>query len=314
MSGMEATLSSDAIESLFRRQLETWNTARRNYEALGEVKVKSLKVGKANFKVQYNPARITSSSAKVDKTSIGQRACFLCEKNRPTEQEGIRWRDYTVIVNPYPIFPRHLTIPTNTHTAQRIISRIGDMMSLAFELKEFIIFYNGPKCGASAPDHLHFQAGIKGVMTYDTDLANADMEFVKGAAEANLSVATGLGRVAYLINTKSIEAGKRLFNDVYECLPKVGEDEPMLNVLCWWNENDGWTIAMFPRRKHRPDRYYAEGDERWLISPASVDLGGVFITPLEQDFQRISATDIQEILNEVCITEKDAKELINDIR
>lgn len=310
---MGETLSSEKIESLFQHQLKEWATARDNYAALSSVKEKNFVVGNAHYKVQYNPARIVSSAAKVDKASLQKRQCFLCEENRPAEQTGIKWRDYTVILNPFPIFNRHLTIPANTHTVQRIISRIGDMMSLAFELKDFVIFYNGPKCGASAPDHMHFQAGLKGLMPYPSNVKNAVLSEVKTLRDARLSVAKGVGRVAYLIQSESVEAGEILFDELYDKLPvPAGEYEPMLNVLCWWTEGEGWTVAVFPRRKHRPDCYYAEGDAAYLISPASVDMGGVFITPLEKDFNRVSGDIVQQILDEVCLTEEDAEKLVND--
>lgn len=307
------TLSSEAINMLFQHQLKVWDMAHKNYVALSNVKEKNFVVGNAHYKVQFNPARIVSSAAKVDRESLQKRACFLCEANRPKEQEGIRWRDYTIILNPFPIFPRHLTIPTNTHTAQRIVSRIGDMMALAFEIKDYVIFYNGPKCGASAPDHMHFQAGQKGLMPYPSDLKYANVIDVKDIAGATLRVAKDLGRVAYLIQSTKIEAGVKLFNELYSKLPvPENEDEPMLNILCWWTDEDCWTMSIFPRKKHRPDCYYAEGEANCLISPASVDMGGVFITPLEKDFDKISGETIQKILNEVCLSEKTAEKLVND--
>ena len=312
---MEDTLSPELIENLFQHQLEEWGVARNNYSALSEVKEKNFVVGNAHYKVQFNPARIVSSAAKVDKASLQKRPCFLCEANRPAEQKGIKWRGYTVILNPFPIFRRHLTIPTNTHTVQRIISRIGDMMSLAFELKNFIIFYNGPKCGASAPDHMHFQAGLKGLMPYPDDVRNAELTAIKTMPDAKLSVAKGVGRATYLIQAETIESGRMLFDELYAKLPVPADEyEPMLNVLCWWTEDEGWTIAVFPRRKHRPDCYYAEGDANFLISPASVDMGGVFITPLEKDFNRVSGETIQKMLDEVCLSEEDAERLVNDFR
>lgn len=309
-----AEFTSKDVEGLFERQFEVWETAKNNFEALKGVKVKALKVGNATFNVQFNPGRIVSSAAKVDAKSLKERKCFLCEANRPAVQEGLTWGNYTVLINPFPIFPRHLTIPCNDHTDQRIEGRIGDMMSLAAALPEYILFYNGPKCGASAPDHMHFQAGNKGFMTFDADLANGDKELVKSIDGAKLEYVKGLGRVALVIEAEKTEAGEKLFNEVYAALPqKEDETEPMLNILCW-ADGEKILIAVFPRKQHRPTCYSAEGDDNILISPASVDMGGVFITPLEKDFVKLISEHVQMILDEVCFSESDAEKLINTIK
>lgn len=309
-----AVFTSKDVENLFQRQFEVWETAKNNFEALKGVKVKTLKVGNATFNVQFNPGRIVSSAAKVDAKSLKERKCFLCEANRPAVQEGLAWEDYTVLINPFPIFPRHLTIPCNAHTDQLISGRIGDMMSIATLLPEYILFYNGPKCGASAPDHMHFQAGNKGFMTYDADLAKGDATLVKEIEGAKLEYVKGLGRVSMVITATNKEAGEALFNDLFAALPqKEGETEPMLNILCW-ADGDKWVIAVFPRKQHRPTCYSAEGDANILISPASVDMGGVFITPLEKDFEKITAEDVQMILDEVCFSEGDAEKLITTLK
>ena len=309
-----AVFTSKDVESLFQRQFEVWETAKNNFDALKGVKVKTLKVGNATFNVQFNPGRIVSSAAKVDAKSLMERKCFLCEANRPAVQECLAWENYTVLINPFPIFPRHLTIPCNDHTDQLISGRIGDMMSLAALLPEYILFYNGPKCGASAPDHMHFQAGNKGFMTFDADIAKGEKTLVKEAEGAKLEYVKGLGRVALVITADKKEAGEALFNEVFAALPqKEEETEPMLNILCW-AEGEKWVIAVFPRKQHRPSCYSAEGDANILISPASVDMGGVFITPLEKDFDKITAEDVQMILDEVCFGEEDAEKLIATLK
>ena len=309
-----AAFTSKDIENLFQRQFEVWETAKNNFEALKGVKVKALKVGNATFNVQFNPGRIVSSAAKVDAKSLAERKCFLCAANRPAVQEGLAWENYTVLINPFPIFPRHLTIPCNDHTDQLISGRIGDMMSIAALLPEYILFYNGPKCGASAPDHMHFQAGNKGFMTFDTDLAKGETTLVKEVEGGKVEYVKGLGRVAFVVTASKKEAGEALFNELFAALPqKAEETEAMLNVLCWV-EGDEWKIGVFPRKQHRPSCYSAEGDANILISPASVDMGGVFITPLEKDFEKITAEDVQMILDEVCFSEADAEQLITTLK
>ena len=270
----------EEINQLFDEQLSNWELARENYKSLGQVKVKTLIAADGQeYKVQFNPARIVSSAAKVDARSIRERKCFLCAENRPPEQKGISFNDrYTILVNPYPIFPRHLTIPAIEHTPQRIASRFGDMLDLARQLDDFTIFYNGPKCGASAPDHFHFQAGNKGFLPIENDRNKHN---------------------AICIESGNKEEIIERFQRIEDSLPlQAGDLEPMMNILVWY-ENARWMVCIFPRKKHRPACYNAEGEANLLISPASVDLGGVFITPLEKDFRKITANDIIRILDEI---------------
>lgn len=307
-------ITGETVLSFIESQLKVWDTAKNNFEALKNVKIKEFKVNNASVKVQFNPARIVSSSAKVDAKSLKERKCFLCEENRPAVQEGLAWNGYTVLVNPFPIFPKHLTIPSNAHIDQRIAGRIGDMMRLAQVLEGFTLFYNGPKCGASAPDHMHFQAGNRGFMPIEDDIANAKSEVVEKIGNAEMCILTELSHPCFLIRTKSVEEGERMFDDLYGKLDiPEGEPEPMLNVLCWCDGGQ-WNIVVFPRKKHRPSCYFAEGEENILLSPASVDMGGVFITPLEKDFNKISIDDICKILDEVCLNEQELRAIAEKLK
>ncbi|MDR1526208.1 MAG: DUF4922 domain-containing protein [Dysgonamonadaceae bacterium] len=269
----------DKVNQLFKDQFIHWELARKNYKALEQVKTKTLDVNGYRYKVQFNPARILSSAAKVDSQSISVRPCFLCNDHRPPEQKGILFKEqYTILINPYPIFPRHLTVPAGEHTPQRIASRFGDMLDLSQQLDDYIVFYNGPKCGASAPDHFHFQAGNKGFLPIENERNWPN---------------------AIRIESENKQEMLDRFQQHYNALPLQPDDvEPMLNILTGY-ECGKWMTHLFPRKKHRPACYSAEGDANLLISPASVDMGGVFITPREKDFQKITAEDIAEILNEV---------------
>lgn len=306
---------SEQVEKLIEQQLVMWQTPRDNYAALQNVEVKEFKVKRSTIKVQFNPARIVSSAAKVDNKSLKERKCFLCAANRPEVQEGIAWgENYTILINPFPIFPKHLTIPCNDHTDQRILARIGDMMAIAKDLPGFTLFYNGPKCGASAPDHMHFQAGNRGFLGFETDYLAADKKEVISNAGATLSLLSGLANAAFLIEAVEIDAATELFVTLYNALEiPEGEEEPMLNILCW-SEEGKWKVAVFPRRKHRPACYSAEGDANILISPASVDMGGVFITPLEKDFKKITADDLEQILDEVCLDQSGVEKILNNLK
>ena len=271
---------NEEVVQLFQQQLIGWELAKNNYQALQQAKVKTFDVGGYRYLVQFNPARMVSSSAKVDAQSIRERKCFLCAENRPAEQKGIIFDGrYEILVNPYPIFPRHLTIPSLDHTPQQIISRFGDMLDLAQQLDNYIILYNGPKCGASAPDHFHFQAGNKGFLPIENDRN---------------------WRHNLRIESENKQDILMRFLQIYDTLPLQPDDtEPMMNILTWY-KNGAWTTCIFPRKKHRPDCYFAEGDANMIISPASVDMGGMLITPLEKDFEKITAEDIAGILDEVC--------------
>lgn len=300
----------DEIEQLFLKQLSVWELAKNNYEALNHLKVKELNVNNCAFIVQYNPARIISSGAKVDAESIEKRKCFLCEENLPKEQMKIVFKGkYSIMVNPFPIFTKHFTISENSHVPQAISSRFGDMFDLAKIMNEYVIFYNGPKCGASAPDHAHFQAGSKGFLPLEENWR----KHISKEINENLFV------VNYGFYTLFIETDKKrktisLFEKIYNKLEvKNGDSEPMMNILTWY-ENKKWIIAVVPRSKHRPDCFFADGERNFLVSPASVDLGGVFITPLEKDFERISEKNIEEILNEVCFTKKNFKKIIEKLQ
>ncbi len=298
-------IAKSEIDRLFTQQLEQWTQARDNYRALEHVEQKSVCVNGLDVVVQFNPARIVSSGAKVDAKTIQTRKCFLCEQNRPEVQWGIDFksaagRTYQVLLNPFPIFPRHLTIPDASHTDQRIDGRVADMLELAAELDDFVLFYNGPKCGASAPDHMHFQAGNKGFLPLEMRFPELPRRDFLVTASTRLSLLETLLPGCFVIETKSAEEAVHYFEELYRhLLVREGETEPMMNLLCW--VSDGWyRLLVLTRRQHRPSCYFAEGEENILLSPASVDLGGVFITPLPKDFEKITAADLEKILFEVC--------------
>lgn len=306
---------NQTVNNLLTRQLASWETAHNNYAALSGVQVKELNVNGIPYKVQFNPARIVSSGAKVDARSIKERKCFLCPANLPPEQEGIPFGGhYLILVNPFPIFPRHLTISEEAHVDQRIASRFGDMLDLARQLTDYTIFYNGPRCGASAPDHAHFQAGNKGFMPIEQDWRRQIAGKIADYGQATLCYLNDAPRATLVIESPERETAVRLFDIVYRSLDvKPGEEEPMMNVLTLF-ENGKWIVFIFPRAKHRPACYTAEGEDNLLSSPASVDLGGVFITPVEKDFRKITAEDVAQILSEVCLSPTDFHRIRQRIR
>ena len=310
-------INSEIVRELFEEQFASWEQAGNNYKALDGVLAKEIQVDGFPFKVQFNPARIVSSAAKVDAKSIQERKCFLCKENRPAVQKGIdflyKGKDhYTVLINPFPIFSRHLTIPMECHQDQLINGRFDAMLELARQLPDYTIFYNGPKCGASAPDHFHFQAGIKGFMPIES--APLKMKVFYHSPKTTLSRLTSVMNGVIVLESSSVEDAAQVFDKIYSSLKvKEGESEPMMNILCWY-DNGSWAVIIYLRSKHRPECFFQEGEKNILISPASVDLGGVFITPLEKDFTKITAGDISSILSEILISNEEFEDTIEKIK
>ncbi|TKG97354.1 DUF4922 domain-containing protein [Puteibacter caeruleilacunae] len=304
-----ATLSQKA-RMLIQQQVSSWDLAKTNYEGLKRVKVRNVEFDNCSIRVQFNPERIRSSAAKVDAKSIQERACFLCARNLPKEQKGILYDDqYLILVNPFPIFNEHLTIPDILHADQDISCRLKDMLLLARELDDFVVFYNGPRCGASAPDHFHFQAGIKGFMPIEEELVNLEeKDLVLPKEGCGIYMTDNYLRKVITVVGEDIEMIAAWMREVIGMLYFLNEDrmEPMMNILCSY-DNGEWRVHFFPRRQHRPKQYFDQGEKQILISPASVDFGGVFITPREEDFVKIKASDIEDIFEQVTLSDEDWK-------
>ncbi len=314
-------LSSESLERLFTEQLISWDVARNNYKSLEKVSVKELYIDGFLYRVQFNPARIVSSSAKVDNASIQARRCFLCGENRPLVQKGLTYThssrpsdEFVVLINPFPIFPRHLTIPSAEHKDQLIEGNVELMCALARELPDYTVFYNGPKCGASAPDHFHFQAGSRGFLPLELWYGKVRRELVSQIGNSIIwRVLEGLYGTLQVESDSPDFISSVITGLISQADFSAGDSEPMLNLLCWYRD-ERWTLHIFIRKKHRPDCYYTPGDENILISPAAVDLGGTFITPLEKDFRKISENDIRSILQQVCISEVELSDIANKLK
>lgn len=309
-------ITSHDADALISSQIAEWPQAAGNFEALKNVKVKDLDVDGMHIKVQFNPARIVSSSAKVDAKSLKERKCFLCAANRPAVQRGIEWGPdgkYIVLINPFPIFPRHLTIPDQSHVDQLVVDRVEDMMDLAHDLDEYTVFYNGPKCGASAPDHMHFQAGNSDFLTIAEALENAELKTLATDGDATLALVDTLPLNVFVIDAADHKAGARLFRRLYDAIPvPEGEKEPMMNLLCYATPA-GERLVVIPRKRHRPSFYGTEGEGCMLMSPASVDMGGVFITPRPEDYERVDADLIRRIFDELCLSNDEINEIASRI-
>jgi ATP adenylyltransferase/5',5'''-P-1,P-4-tetraphosphate phosphorylase II len=307
---------SNQARELIRQQIGEWDLAAKNYSSLKNVKVKTFDFGNYHIDIQFNSERILSSSAKVDAQSIEARPCFLCQKNLPLQQRWLSFDNkFIVLVNPFPIFPQHLTIPFISHTDQRIFGNFGSMLELASNLDDFVIFYNGPQCGASAPDHLHFQAGNKGFLPIEDDFTNKIFCCeVRRIRSVTISYWPDYQRKIITLNGNDKVDLIDCFNQIYSQLQVLqpNEVEPMLNILASF-KNGEWIIHIFPRTLHRPAQYFEKGAKQIVLSPAAVDLGGVLITPRKEDFDKITKGDVIDIFKQVCLEHSIIMKLINEL-
>ena len=291
---------NDKVKQLFDSQLIHWPLAQNNYAGLKTVRQKSISFEGFDLIVQFNPARIVSSGAKVDGKSIAERKCFLCEANRPAEQEAVLFKQYSILVNPFPIFPEHFTIVHQRHIPQQIKPFFGDFLQLAKEMSDYVLFYNGPACGASAPDHLHFQAGTKDFLPLIKDYhalktKNALCFYKNNSCEVFRF--DNYLRTVICIESSDEFAINDYFIGLYDTLQGTQLNEPMMNIVCDYDQGK-WYTFIFPRETFRPWQYSAEVPEKLLVSPATVEMSGVFITPIESHFDKINKEDICSILTQ----------------
>ena len=317
LQGKQELMSDSPLLRFFNRQLEKWDDARRRYQDLRNIKTRELAVGAASVLVQWNPARIVSTGASIDKDTLAGRPCFLCEHNRPKEQvKKVVDNQYCLLVNPYPILPIHFTIPSIKHKPQLIHDAYGEIHKLLEEYPEMLVFYNGPKCGASAPDHAHFQAGTSGQLPLQhawQRLSRNLTTIVRLNDDETISLINEYHCPALLIRSRSQYGDEQLFRRLYEALPqREDETEPMMNIISW-RHDDEYLSVIFPRRKHRPDCYYAEGNDQYIISPGALDMAGLIITPRQEDFERLSPEKALGILNEVSLTKDELQQVIDKL-
>ncbi len=301
--------------SLLEDQKKKWPLLAEGYQALSLVKVREIHCAGFSTKVQWNSKRMVSTAAKVDAASIGARKCFLCLENLPQEQQGVLYgNDFIVLCNPAPIFSRHYTISHVRHVPQAIEGFIGTFLMLARDLGgRFTVFYNGPKCGASAPDHFHFQASPSGAIPVESESNEAGRRMLMRKFEkVSGFMLLNYGRGVLLFESSDADELEKCMTELFRSMRKIFSttEEPMVNILCSFQDN-AWRVIVFPRSKHRPAAYFREGDAKVLISPASVDIGGLIITPVEKDFQKVDATTIEDIFREVSVDTHILKKIID---
>ena len=315
LQGKADIMEDSSISRFFNRQLEMWEDARHRFRDLKHVEVRQLS---DQLKVQFNPARIVSTGAKIDKHTLGERPCFLCERNRPKEQMTKQIDDhFQLLVNPFPILPVHFTIPATKHQPQSIYRHYGEMHRLLSLHSELMVFYNGPKCGASAPDHLHFQAGTSGVLPLQTNwqrLSRNLTDVISLTDEEKISVLSDFLVPAFVIISKSEDSDEELFHRLYRSMPMRGdESEPMMNIIAW-RKGDEFISVVIPREKHRPDAYFAEGEAQMMVSPGALDMAGLIITPREEDFSKINLDKATALLCECGISAEKMEAVVSNLK
>ena len=318
LQGKQELMNDSPLLRFFNRQLEKWGDARRRYYDLRNVQTRELVVGASSFHVQWNPARMVSTGASIDKKVIDKRPCFLCENNRPKEQfKKPIDSQYDLLVNPYPILPIHFTIPNVKHVPQLIHEAYGEIHKLLEEYPELMVFYNGPKCGASAPDHAHFQAGTSGTLPLQKSWKRLSHHLTKIVSlndDEDISLIEEYPCPAMLIRSRSQYGDEQLFRRLYEAMPQHDDEvEPMMNIVSW-RYRDEYLSVIFLRSKHRPDCYYAEGDEQYIISPGALDMAGLFITPRHEDFERLTPECALSILAEVSLSKDELEQVIGKLK
>ena len=306
-------LSQSSLMRFFYRQLQTWDDVRRRYRDLEAVETRELVADDFALVAQWNPARIRSTGAKIDAKSIAERPCFLCAENRPKEQmHRVVDGNYELLVNPFPILPVHFTLPTLKHKPQRILPMYGEVLRLARRNADLTILYNGPYCGASAPDHAHLQVVNSGILPLQSSwqrLSRDLVEVVRQGDDEGIWHVADYPAAAFVIRSHAIELGEQLFKRLYDSLPlAAGHAEPMLNIIAW-RQGDDLLSVVLPRRKHRPDCY-----GECMISPGAVDMGGLLITPREEDFRQLTPGLALDILHEVSLSPEQARQVISRLQ
>ncbi|MDD5534129.1 MAG: DUF4922 domain-containing protein [Syntrophales bacterium] len=310
----EPALSS-LCRDLLAEQQASWSHLRQGYEALKAADIRDVSCPGYTLKVQWNPQRIVSTAARIDPASLRARPCFLCRENLPEAQRGILYRkEYIVLCNPAPIFARHYTISHVRHRPQRIEPAIAAFLTLMLDLSpQFTVLYNGPRSGASAPDHQHFQAAPAGTLPVESDIhAAGKLQLLKTAEGVEVFRGVGLGRAILVLKGMRQDLVASVLLKVIAAMRAVFQiiDEPMMNLLGIYQEGH-WMILIFPRAKHRPEVYDLEGEAQILITPASVEMGGIFITPVEKDFRALDAGLVQRIFHDVSVAEETASRLVD---
>lgn len=303
----------DEISKFIQDQLSVWTLAASNFRSLKSAQTREMEVGGLKVRIQHNPCRISSTTADVSPEVIAARKCFLCVENRPKEQfhlkfEGRKRRSYNIQVNPYPIFPSHLVIARDIHTPQSIWHYFVDMMDLARKYPDFLVFYNGPHSGASAPDHMHFQACPKDMMPLQVavdEFLSKEETPLTTLQDARLYHFPGFCRGVYALAAKTPKSLAKLFYLLADSAPMVdGEDEPRLNMFAYCGGGEYRCIVVLRSQSHS-HHYFSEGEDHLTMAPGAADMAGVLVCPCREDFDKLTPELLSEMIAEVTLSEQD---------
>lgn len=307
--------------ALVAHQKQHWPVLRAGYERLKLAETRRIAVAETNVVIQHNPARFVSTAASVDAAAVEARGCFLCPDRLPEEEKGLPYADELVVLcNPFPILENHLTIVARDHGAQAVEGSVEWLLRLAHDLgPDWFVLYNGPQCGASAPDHLHFQACSRNGLPIFDDLKANEAPSESGCdicehTRDNLELFTieGCGRSTVVFRSNTADYISQLAYAALMLLPSSSGEEPLVNLIGTWGAGQ-WTLLMFPRARHRPEAYYAEGDDRMLVSPGSIDMAGVVVTPRRRDFERLDSRTMEGIYDEVSLDDGLVNEVLEQV-
>jgi hypothetical protein len=323
LEGRDPASLAARVGALIAQQQATWPMLAEGYEALRQVETRRVRVGESEVVIQHNPKRIRSTAAAVDAPSVRARRCFLCAENLPAEEKGIEYGDDLVILcNPFPVLDRHLSIVHRRHVPQEIKGRLERLLLIARDLgPEYFALYNGPECGASAPDHLHFQACSRELLPIEENMFEGepvradDCAYCEESAQGSFELFTleGCGRSVVVIRGgDSREVAQWSYEIIARLARAAQKDEPMVNIVCDY-VNREWRVNLFPRARHRPSCFFAEGPARLVISPGAIDMAGVVVVPEHEHFERVGAKEIAEIFSEVSLGTDALDELVEQV-
>jgi hypothetical protein len=311
------------VRALFREQRARWPALACGLEALAHALVREVPLGPATLLLQHNPLRLKSTTAVVDDAAVRERPCFLCPEQLPAQERGLAYGDeYVILCNPYPILDQHVTIVHRQHIPQALGGRLDVLLDLAAALSpDFFLLYNGPKCGASAPDHLHFQAAMRARLPLARNFADRQ----RVVDEPGIAIFRTVSYPAPTLIYRATDR-RRLSAWIAETLSMLAEltgspEEPLLNLIAFAEAAPTgaplgivWTVLLFPRARHRPSCFFAEEPERLVISPAAIDLAGVVVVPIREHFERVTAEDLRRIFSEVALATELFEELVARVR
>ena len=318
---------SSRAGALIEQQRATWPLLAEGIAALREIETKRVPVAESAVVVQHNPKRIRSTAAAVDKSAIEKRPCFLCAENLPPEEKGLAYgADLGIFCNPFPVLNKHLTIVHRLHVEQTIIGNFEMLLNLAADLApDYFALYNGPQCGASAPDHLHFQACSREVLPIEDDLravitsdpAHCDVCEATPRDQFELFTLAGCGRSVVVLRGSNAEEIARWFYRIVDELPRPEGHiephiEPMMNIVCTFDRG-AYTTFLFPRERHRPASFFAEGEARLIVSPGAIDMAGVIVTPRPEDFNRLDGAQVEAVFAEVSLDDERVNEILERV-